>query len=366
MRPLPATPDDITPTWLNRALGGAPDWHAGRVEAVELQLVGGSDSLMSAVLVAHVGVQGRNGSRGSLQLLIKLQRPDASPQDNVSYAAEAYFYREIASRAGIPVPLTYFADFDDQDRRLVIIQEFLADGRIGSATTMLSLSDLERVMSSLATLHATWWMSRELAGMDGIRKFDTIGRAITVLRSPESPLPDFLERFGHLIDPAVAGYYATMPHWMEQVEAGLSDRFTLVHLDCSAKNLFIPADLEREPVLFDWGLVRAGNPGIDLATLLCYSMDPREHDRMPDLVKSYHAKILAKDVHDYDFDTLWNDVRYGCLWRLAAPIANAAAGTPEREAHARTIIPLLDSALLRTGALSLIDTDGVDPGGLAP
>jgi aminoglycoside phosphotransferase (APT) family kinase protein len=356
LRPLPATIADVTPEWLTAALAHAPHWPGRPIVAVDARPVGGRDALASAVYAARVGVRTPGGAVEPVRLFVKLHHPDPSQRDDAGYAAEACFYRELAHRAGTPVPTTHFAEYDEPARRLVIVQEYLSDGRIGSSDRALPIEDLRRVLSSLAALHATWWNDPALALMTGVRPFDAaIRRAIDRLRNVDLDVRGFLDRFGGLVHPAVVDYYATMPLWMERVADGLSTTFTLVHLDCSAKNLFIPHDQRRDPVLFDWALFRSGNPALDLATLLCYSTDPAEHDRLPDLVRDYHGKLAAQGIRDYAYATLWDDFRLACLWRLAAPVANAAFGTAARDAHARTIIPLLDSAVLRSGALDLLE-----------
>ena len=355
LRPLPAAAADLTAAWLNAALTQSPEWNGGPIVSLALEPIGGGDSLASAVLLASVGVKTQEGPVEPVQLLVKLHHPDVSRRSDGYYAAETYFYRELAPRADTPVPKTYVADFDEGERRMVIVQEFLADGRIGTADSSLSIEDLERVLTCLSRMHATWWNSQELAGMAGVRTFESaIGSAIVRLRNSDLSVRRFLDRFGELVDRAVGGYYEAMPSWMERVKDGLSHNFSLVHLDCSGKNLFIPHDRRRDPVLFDWALFRSGNVGIDLATLLCYSMDPAEHHLMPDLVRSYHTELVERGVNNYGYDELWDDFRFGCLWRLAAPIANASVGTVDRDNHARTIIPLLDSAVLSCRALELL------------
>jgi thiamine kinase-like enzyme len=345
----------VTPNWLDAALAQVPAWGGRSITSITLQPIGGRDALESAVFKATVDIVKPGRPLESLALLVKLHAPDATPGAYAAYAAEAYFYRELASRAGTPVPLTYLAEFDERAQRLIIVQEFLSEGRIGSSDTSLPIGELKRVLSSLAALHATWWNAPMLASMPGVRAFEpTIRRAIANLRTGDLSVRRFLDRFGSLVHPALIDYYVTMPNWMEQVADGLSKNFTLIHLDCSAKNLFIPRDPRRDPVLFDWALFRRGNVALDLATLLCYSMDPAEHDRLPELVWNYHAKLIEKGIHDYPYDTLWTDFRLACLWRLAAPVANAAYGTAARDAHVRTILPLLASAVLHCGALEMI------------
>jgi len=353
--PIPATICDVTPAWLTAALSRSPTWSGRTIVSADALPIGGQDSLASAVYRVDISVILPDGRSDQKYLLVKMHHPDPAQRDDGGYVAEARFYRERAPRISALVPETYLAEYDDRDRRLVIVQEFLSDGQIGSASSSLTVVELERVLSSLAMIHATWWDDPSLNDMSGVRPFDAvIRRAIVNLRNGELDIHRFLDRFGALVDPALVDAYAAMPQWMEQVALGLAGRSTLIHLDCSAKNLFIPRDPQRAPVLFDWALFRSGHPALDLATLLCYSMDPEEHDRMPALVRGYHEQLATLGVCDLDADALWDAVRWACLWRLAAPVFNAMAATEARDAHVRAIVPRLNSAIFSSHALKLI------------
>ncbi|MEZ4573179.1 MAG: hypothetical protein R2849_23245, partial [Thermomicrobiales bacterium] len=115
-----------------------------------------------------------------------------------------------------------------------------------------------------------------------------------------------------------------------------------------------PDDADRVLVMFDWALFAAGNPALDLATLLCQSVDPADHDRLRALVGTYHAMIVEKGIDDYDLDVLWDDFRLACLWWLVRPVGLASILTSDREAHLKKIVPLLDSVMAHTGAPELL------------
>ena len=159
-RPLPASIADVTATWLNAALATSPAWDGARIVTLSTRTLGGAASLASAVYQATVTVETPGGAACTRQLLLKLHAPDDSRRDEDGYAAEAYFYTTFASHADVPAPLTYLAEYDAHSRRLLIVQECLSDGSIGTADGLLSLDDVERVLGSLATLHAAWWTCR--------------------------------------------------------------------------------------------------------------------------------------------------------------------------------------------------------------
>ena len=131
-----------------------------------------------------------------------------------------------------------------------------------------------------------------LTELSGVRPFGAvIQRASVNLGSGALDVGLFLGRFGDLVHPALRPAYATLPSWLPRVAKGLAGNATLVHLDCSAKNIYIPHDRNRAPRLFDWALFRAGPAALDLATLLCYSVAPGEHEQLPELTRRYHALL---------------------------------------------------------------------------
>ncbi|MGA7672676.1 MAG: phosphotransferase [Nitrolancea sp.] len=355
MLPLPATAADLTPEWLTSAMEGAPGWEFDRITSVDLEPLGARDSLQGDVYRADVGVTGEDGVVESNQLLIKMHDPAAEGRGTSQYRAEAYFYREVASRTGIPVPATYVSAYDEHTGRMLIIQEYLAEGHIGGTGSSFGADDLVRVLGTLARLHSTWWKSPLLDELPGIRRFDAMRRTIVRLDQDISAVIGFLERFGKLINPAVAEYYATLPEWIEPVEAKLSQTLTLIHLDAQSKNIFIPTDSTRNPVLFDWALFVAGNPALDLATLLSFSVDRREHGRLEQPVRQYHEMLLGHGVRDYAFEQLWDDFRLASAFHLVRPVGLARAGSAKWNAHVRQVIPRLDSIVLGTGALEALD-----------
>ena len=121
------------------------------------------------VFRATADLETGDGRREPLDLLVKLHRQGAPELAHIAHAGEAYFYSEVASRSGIPVPMTYISEYDDEAGRLLIVQEFLTDGRIGTFGTMFGNEDRKRILYTVAKMRARWWNSPELAQLLGIR-----------------------------------------------------------------------------------------------------------------------------------------------------------------------------------------------------
>ena len=327
--------------------------NGGRIISLEFQPL---KNLGRPVLKATAITETSQGRGESLDLLVKLHNPNVPPQTRPKSSGEAYFYKFVASRSRVPTPETYIAEFDEQMGRLLIVQEFLTNGRIGTAETMLNANDQKRVLAALGKMHAHWWNSPELAQLHGIRTGKAaFQHGMELFESGAYDGNKFLSRFADQVHPVIANYYGASTPWGPEIRDGFSFNTTLCHFDCSAKNIFIPDDQSQDPVLFDWGQVIRANVGIEIAQFLFSTTDTTAPNRFPDLVRYYHHQLLAGGVTGYTYGTLWDDFRYGCLVRLAAPIALASRGNPAGDEIALTLLPLITSAVLATNALELLD-----------
>jgi hypothetical protein len=349
IQPLPNTITDLTPELLTSALSHSPHWHEGAVRSVSfepLESAGGSVYRASVDLVTD----------RSAELLVKLHNPE-TPIEARRGREEVYFYSEIGSKSGVSVPETYVSEREAETGRMLIVQELLSGGRVGTPSTMLSQHDQERVLASLAVMHARWWNSPGLERFHGIRNAkEMLQSRIDSVNGGTLSVTRFLERFGAIIDPVISSYYRRLAgiNVPEQLQDGFSPHLTLCHYDVAAKNIFLPDDESREPVFFDWELVIKGNVGHELAQFLSASTDPREHDRLIPMLRYYHDRLTQNGVSDYEFDTLWSDFRYGCIARLAAPIALTERGNTEADRLAMTLLPLVSSTAISTGAIDLL------------
>ena len=69
------------------------------------------------------------------------------------------------------------------------------------------------------------------------------------------------------------------------------------------------------------------------------------------MLEHYLSEMGALGVDDQTYESLWDDFRFGCLIRLAAPIALTSRGYPDADALATAILPRVTSAVLATTAL---------------
>lgn len=350
---LPETIDGLTPRLLTALVRNSPHWRGGEIRSVRTALL--KDAGMTSLAYrVEAELAGQDAPCRHRSLFVKMHRPGARKWEYPPAAAEVFFYNHLAHRSGMTVPETWFAHYDLESSRYLLVQEFLDPDCIGDARTMLSRADLTRVLRSMARLHATWWDSPELAELSMVRDQAALMKGgIDRMVSGEIDIPGFVKRYRRLIGPAARRHYSRMAKSKPR-PLPLSGHTTLVHYDISAKNICLPDDPALPPVIFDWGLLARANPGVDVATFLTYSTSNEDHDWWPELLHGYLDALATFGVDDYSFDELWLDFRSGVLMRQVAPVA-LFTRSPAALELALVLLSIVNAAAVTTKAFELLE-----------
>ncbi len=350
--PLPSTAAELTVELLNRHLALAANWQHGPFESIGIEPFGGMDSMSAAVFK----IDGVLDSAGSISLIAKLRDVGGAASAFEGCRHEILCSRELAKVAGVESPETYVAELDVSTCRLLLVQEHLDDRTVGNIKTSLDISDINRITKALAGMHARWWNSDCLSRLTAVRTFeDAFANGARQFESGVYSGKRFLERYGKHVHPEVARMYGSNQSWSSTIQNGFSNNRTLCHYDVAAKNLSLPKDPSRAPIFFDWSLVIRGSIGVELGQIVALSLDVDEHDHIPEILANYLESMNRLGVDDLTYGSLWNDVRYGLLTRLAAPIALASRDYVPAHDLALEILPRITSAVLASDALELLE-----------
>jgi len=350
---LPSSTDEISVEFLNKLLSESPKWTRGSFDSINVVRPHGAlDGMSNAV--HQIDCQLTSGE--STSLIVKLRDVGGSVSAREGGSHEVIFYGELAEIAGVDSPRCYFAQFDDSTGRMLVILEHLGtDGSIGSIDTYLEIPEVERIVVALAGMHAKWWNSAELAALSHVRTFDQVmERGGKLFDSGHFSGRRFIELYGEHLHPEIYLVYDTEGSFSSNLQAGFSNNRTLCNYDVAAKNLFLPADPNRPPKFFDWSLLTRGSIGIELAVVLAYSLRIEDHAKFRRVLDTYLRAMRELGVTDLAEETLWNDVRYGFLVRLAAPIALTTRDYPPAHELALELLPRITNAVLESNALDLI------------
>jgi Phosphotransferase enzyme family len=205
---------------------------------------------------------------------------------------ESYFYTTFAKCVPVQSPRLYFAG--DGDITPLVLED-LGHCKAGEQSAGLSLREAERLVDTLADMHAACWgidddwlLSMNDPMFGGMWKTMICSGLSTLEKRLAAELP------ARVIDSLLAA----APRWDEVLGQLGSGPPTLVHNDFRLDNIVFRPD--GTPVILDWQVPAIGRGTHDLAFLLAGSVD---YDLLKDswraLVEQYHERLVARGIADY-------------------------------------------------------------------
>ena len=300
MSALAPRPDDVTPEWLSEVLGVG-------VNAFTTQPVGTGQMADSYRFVL-------DGPSDPQSVVLKFAAADDTSRATGvalrSYEIEVRFYNEIAPTVGIRTPHCYFADVDPATGWFTLVLEDLAPALQGDQLAGCDVEQAALALSELARLHAPRWGDPTLLDLDWFHKGEQAGAATTMIL--QGLVEGFCERYTERMKPdhveLARATVTALPHlYSQRTGAAL----TVTHGDYRLDNmLFGTADGGPPLAVVDWQTATTGPALSDASYFLGASLlpdDRRAHEEQ--LIRDYHAALVAGGVEDYDWDTCWHDYR---------------------------------------------------------
>lgn len=360
---FPTHADRLTADWLTGALRAAAALGCARVTSVATAPLDHEKGL-TGQLVRLLLTYDREEAGAPRTLVAKFSSPDPRIRAlflaNGSYEREVRFYRELAPRSPLRTPRCYFGDLDAAEGWSLLLLEELTAVRNGDTIAGCSLAEAELAVGALATFHAAWWQHPALARHDWLRPRGVLAVADVPAIFARTWGP-FLGKLG----PRATDEIRQIGLWLERSLGWLTthiyegDARTLIHNDYQADNLFFAgtgADLAL--TAFDWQVASRGRGAYDLAYFLGGSLDSdlrRRHEL--DLLRRYHAGLLARGVTGYPFARCLDDYRLAMLQRLSRLVTVLGLGAvpPGRErAFCEVLVPRYCRAIHDLGVGELL------------
>ncbi len=327
---LPRSVEDLTPAWLSEVL-------KREVTSVERhgELPQGIGSLVIPLQVSFA-----DPAESSLELVAKLPTTNEKLRKlYVSrYEREVDFYNELQQYVPFPVPQCFYAAYDAATGHHILLLEHVRGDRV---STVEGCSDDQAlaVVDQLAHWHAAHW-----------------GSEPEWLYSSEPDLNRLPEHYAYMWPKFVARLERGLPEvvnrnadlFVERTRQIVRHCFftaprTVTHRDYSLRNMIFQNG--GRCVVFDWeSIMLSRGPG-DLASFLTQDL-PTERRRHlePNLIKRYHATLIADGVQSYSYAECLDDYRYAILERLRT-LVDMVAGLP---LHGQMKTHLVEASLPRT------------------
>jgi hypothetical protein len=351
---IPRHPHDVTSRWLSGVLSarGAP------VDVASVDVVPvGTGQTGATYRVSATYADNPAGLPDTF--VIKLPAGDDAVRDRVvlGYRSECAFYSDVADRVRIPIPECFHCEINADATEYALLLADRAPAVQGDQIAGCDERQARLAVTALAGLHAPTWCDEKWLTFPGLAmtQLDEAGAKgmgdIARMCSATT-----VERLGaQLGDADCETLTAALDVITPWVSAPLG-RFALIHGDYRLDNMLFSPEGDQVWIV-DWQTLGVGLPARDLAFFTATSLQPELRSAIEaDLVAAYHSALLGHGVTDYDWETCWQDYRFGVL---QAPLICAlglvfAAGTDRGDDMFVTMLRRACQAIRDLGTLELV------------
>lgn len=297
--------EQITPSWLNAALGGrflAENDFVVSCEAIQIAIGEGFAGRLYRLFLTFE-------KASPSTLIVKLATENAaikSATTDENFYREARFYRQVAPQVSIDIPQVYYSAYDNNE--LVIVMQDLGNIELGSSGLEATVAETEAAFSAIARFHTQWWnheitKERWLAPAGDDLDREELAQMLEVS----------LEKYGDQY-PYLAECVKTFLNYLPKMPKITAKRppLTLIHGDFHRKNVHFRED--GSPVIFDWQIVETNAPVTDIANwLLMYLTTENRRAHEFDLLRHYHSSLGKACRTRYSFRRLKADYRQAMI-----------------------------------------------------
>ena len=352
------TIDDLTAEWFTGALreGGTIAADTS-VRSTTSALIGtGQLGLVARSELAY------DGGAGPASLVVKLPSQDQGSRQMGAamgvYESEVRFYEEIAPRlVAAEIPRLHWADVEPATGRFTLVLDDLSGSSDpGDMVAGCSAQQAELAIAELVKLQAPVWDDPSLRS----RPWLDSSRTALMFGAVAPSLDLFIERFAERLEPEhLALVRRLAPKAGSYTAQTWHAPFVVAHSDYRVDNMMFGKTAAAPPIaIIDWQGARLGPPLLDAAIFLgaCLSSEQRREIER-DLLRSYHADLLAAGISGFSFEDCWESYRACSLFPFLLGIAVSVtiAQTERGDAMWARLVRGCADLVLDTGAAELLD-----------
>lgn len=350
---LPGGPDGVTAPWLTSVLrtSGAIDAATSVTAAHVAEFQAGG--LLSTLATAMLELDGPGPASVVCKFPAVVETQRAMADGFGVYVKEVAFYREIAPRSNIKMPLVHAAMIAEDGSDYCIVMEDLRHLRQPDRAAGMTFDEAIVAVDALAAYHAGWHGSPELPALR--EKFFSYDSPVYRMGLPglaEAGWPAAKHHAGGLMSETVIAFG---DRWLDALEPMLDlmlERPTLCHHDWRADNIFF--DENGDVIVIDPQIVGVTNPAFDLGYFISQSLEGETRaGRGQELIDRYVATSAEHGV-ELDLDEITFDTRVS----IALCLMYGFVSYPEYEALPPEGQAMTDS-LLRRSATTIEEFDAI-------
>ncbi|MFM9862964.1 MAG: oxidoreductase family protein [Micropepsaceae bacterium] len=350
---LPEYMDEVTPAWLQQAVGDHPAFRGKRIVSLHGTLVGEGIGQMSAIARLELGYDGEPGPRS---VVVKLHTPFQAMR-NVGlrydmFVRETAFYQTLAADVTVPIPTIYFVAWDGPTQRNAMVMQDMSAWHWPDQVTGATQHQAEACIDALAKLGARHW-GADFSSYPWLP--DSQQPVLKQLAEDYGHVvPLTLERLGEFLSPAQRAAAERIARNMSWIcEEIAKPPQILTHYDSRLENFVFRDKASRELTLIDWQLVARLRPGWDIGYFFGTSLTETDRRSWQDaLIERYVEGLRQSGVRDYGADRFATDFRLGTMAMTIIPIIGGAAFDIDNE-RSKTLF----GTMLRRAMASVVENE---------
>ncbi len=320
---VPATPADITAAYLNEvasaALGG------GEVTGVRCTDIGEGTGIFGQIARLDLTGTGGDGTMpGSIVAKMACTEPAnlEIAQMLGLYEREIKMFEHVLDDTPIRTPTCHGAVRAGDGRFLLLLEDLSVDYDVGDQVVGATLDQAERIVETLAAMHATWWEKPELAAMTWLPVPNAPQYLAAVPNIYRAGLAVLETEWADRVPPAAIDVARSVdPLFEELLERTAGGPSTLIHSDTRLDNVFFEKDGDGIAMI-DFQLALQGRAVADIAYLVGTSV-PHElgREHWEAILRHWHDAIVDLGVTDYPFDDALRHYREAAMYFLSGAMS---------------------------------------------
>ena len=209
------------------------------------------------------------------------------------YEREVSFYQLLASNVAIRTPQCFFAQRDEKDDFLLILED-LSPAALIDQFGGIDVEVARHGLAALAALHGPTHALEDLHRSSWLRG---VGEELAPLYASVLPalFGQFLDRYDERLDDDVRAMVTTLRDRLAQFSNYVTPNPCVTHGDFRTDNLLIDACDGAVPLaVVDWQTIGVGSPLLDVAYFLTTSLSPDDCARHETELLDYYLDAMSE------------------------------------------------------------------------
>ena len=351
--PLITDSGGITVEWMRQALAAGQSTAAKDVAAIEVERLSDvTNALGNLYRCRLIGGDGQPADPASV--IVKLPTSDPMAFRFSRWLSlnrrEHVFYRDIAPQGYVRAPKLFYADYDADSNRFVLVLEDLGHMQGIPQSVGIDAGLARHAIQQIAGLHGRFWEAADDPALSACGEFLSTRESRIMQTVYLLTLPATLDRFGDLFTDAtrrlarefgfrIAAHFAALA-------AGPK---TTVHGDFRADNMLFDEGEQAGLAIIDWQGFGIGCGMYDVAFFLGTSVTSEVRRGIErDVLDDYRDVVCRSGAQNYTREDCWRSYRQNMLGTLMPMVIGCGAlemSEPAMVSQARELLSRVLTAI---------------------